>query len=826
MTESAAPTRLVVPTSLHELIDSLRKALREELSWRHTSTSGRPLSVPLQNGKVQGRFGRQQRMTFQSPLTPLHHHIHDTQGELVVDGQTHQCVILGLSVDQLTLSFSGSLNDTIPQARLTFNRMRLLLALDKRLSAIQANPQEYATLLAMKCFQPEACPTAINQDLRIAHDPTLNSEQFEALLRTVYHDLSFIWGPPGTGKTMVIGAGTQLALERGQRVLIAANTNTAVDQALGAVLARLPHPPEGSIIRYGLDSEDAPEQIRPVTLEHLSEGTLKNLETQLKHLQSEEAVLTAATHYTERHLSALRTLSDIETRIAVTAKTQDDYQQRLIHHRAQHAQLTTTHTRLQAALSASLSASIWTRWLHNDPITLQTELLSNNHAIRHSQRSITYSEERLVDIEQERANLMAQHRTVMAALPLPSTSHTIQELERRLLSKHTQLRDVQQHIALCQRDIVSIEQTLIHSAQIVATTLTRTYSAPILETERFDVVIIDEGSMASPPALFAALCLAKKQVIVVGDFLQLPPITEATSAFAKQWLATDIYQLAGITGTHDPRVIALRTQYRMHPDIAAVPTQLYQRSGLNYCTHADIQSARQPIVDHGPVPGKALAFIDTQDQPSWVEKDAKGSPCNRVHAVMAVRLAKEALATSLRPLPSISIISPYRHQVRVIRDLLIEDHLSELVQVGTIHSYQGCQSDIVIFDTTVLGNLMLSMLGHFSTNNSTAKLLNVAFTRAKCKLLIIGHQTSITTLKNDPDSLLWDAFQLAQLTDSVVPSLTFTEMSLSRTVQTHIPLSREQSLPISAHGTPQAEQALPPRKRASFYLIRRTSIES
>ncbi|MDE3052152.1 MAG: hypothetical protein KGJ48_19900, partial [Nitrospirota bacterium] len=197
MLDSTPTFAPAVPTSLHELITSLRTALRDEISSRQTPHQGKPLSVPLCDGRVQSRCGRHQRVIFRSPMMPLQGYLDDTQGELVVDGRPHPCIILGLTVDRLMLSLAGELRDEIPQARLTIDRMRLLLALDKRLTSIQAHPQDYLTELAMKCFTPSAVPQQLADQLAVGPDPTLNPEQFEALVRAMTHDFLYLWGPPG-----------------------------------------------------------------------------------------------------------------------------------------------------------------------------------------------------------------------------------------------------------------------------------------------------------------------------------------------------------------------------------------------------------------------------------------------------------------------------------------------------------------------------------------------------------------------------------------------------------------------------------------------------
>ncbi len=820
----ASPARTpVIPSSLHELIQSLRQALRDELNSRQTPNNGKPISVPLRDGRVQGRYGRHQRIVFRSPMMPLQGYLQDTQGELVIDGRPHPCMILGLTIDQLTLSLTAELADYIPEARLSIDRMRLLLALDKRLANIHAHPQDYLTSLAMKCFTPSARPEPIMPSLEIPPDPSLNPEQYEALLRAVQYDFSYIWGPPGTGKTMVIGSSTKIAYERGDRVLIVANTNTAVDQALESVLDKLPGLPSTDLVRYGLSADDAPDHLRPVTLEHLTEGAVAELQAALVTLQAEEHRRSEQVNRWESVRLLHRDLQALDLRYTETAHQAEHLARTIAAHHRHHQALQEQYDAARQELDLFWNASRWRRLFLRNPTDIQADLFTAQLTLEDSTATLARLTTDVKAAEELSTDLLASRRLLLQSLdcqgPLPDLEH----IERILEEERRQLIELHQTITQCQRQIVTIEERLIQEARIVATTITRTYTAPVLERERFDVVIIDEGSMASPPALFTALCLARRQVMIVGDFLQLPPIAESTTTHAKQWLATDIYQLAGITSDQDPRVAALRTQYRMHPDIAAVAARLYQRSGLAYCTDDRTREARQELVDHAPIPGKALAFIDTSDRHSWVEKDHKGSPSNRYHATLAVALAQQALIRRSAEAPTISIIAPYRNQVRLIQDLIDHAKLTTHVEVGTIHSFQGRQSDIVIFDTTVTGDLTRTMLGKCAGDQAPCKLMNVAFTRGKCKLLIIGHRPSIATLANVPDSLLWEALQLTSSKDCVYSSQDFLATTAGpatiRSAVTHAPLPSCSPAPAAVEPVPVIPLK---RKTPKLYLIRST----
>jgi hypothetical protein len=769
MLDSRPTLAPAVPTSLHDLMTSLRTALRDEISSRQTPHQGKPLSVPLCDGRVQSRCGRYQRVIFRSPMMPLQGYLDDTQGELVVDGRPHPCVILGLTVDQLTLSLAAELPDEIPQAQLTIDRMRLLLALDKRLAAIQAHPQDYLTELAMKCFTPSAVPQLLPDQLAVAPNPTLNPEQFDALVRAMTHDFLYLWGPPGTGKTKVIGAVTKLGLQRGDRVLICSNTNTAVDQALEAVLADAPATPKGRIVRYGLAADDASSHLAPVTLEALAADELRTLQTELATLQAQSAPLEKDTAQLEQLLQLHEDLTALDVRYAAWSHRELELTAQLSQATEHLAPVQDAVRRLEAELTTYWTASRLRRLFLRNATTIQADLFSARLMVEDQQEEI----DRLIADQQAAAaactDLLTTRRFLEQSLSQQVPGHSLPALRASLADRQAQVIALHQRITACQRAITSVESRILQSAQVLATTITRTYTAAVLERERFDVVIIDEGSMATPPALFATLCPAKRQVIIVGDFLQLPPIAESRTSQAKQWLAKDIYCLAGIRNDQDPRVAALTTQYRMHPDIAALAARLYQRAGLAYRTDTQVRQARQPLVEHAPIPGKALAFIDTADAHPWVEKDHKGSPCNRYHARLALALAKQALDGSGTP-PTVSLIAPYRNQVRLLQELVDGEQLMDHVRVGTIHSFQGQQSDIVIFDTTVTGDLTHTMLGRCDQDQSPCKLMNVAFTRGKSKLLVIGHGPSVATLSQIPDSLLWDALQLATEQQVVFPS--------------------------------------------------------
>ena len=136
-------------------------------------------------------------------------------------------------------------------ATLTFDPTWLLSALDSRLAYIDDNPRKFHADTILKLFGFRY-PGVGDAGVERHADTDLNASQVTALSRVLGSDIQFIWGPPGTGKTHVLGhAAAELAASG--RVLVVASTNVAVDEAAARITRVLgPDAVEANrIIRFG-----------------------------------------------------------------------------------------------------------------------------------------------------------------------------------------------------------------------------------------------------------------------------------------------------------------------------------------------------------------------------------------------------------------------------------------------------------------------------------------------------------------------------------------------------------------------------------------------
>ena len=326
--------------------------------------------------------------------------------------------------------------------------------------------------------------------------------------------------------------------------------------------------------------------------------------------------------------------------------------------------------------------------------------------------------------------------------------------------------------------IAEISTLVINQAKVIGTTLTKSYLSDEIQNRTFDTIILDEASMAPIPALWCASQVAEKNIVIVGDFLQLPPIVISETEMAKKWLGRDIFEVSGAkelfkAGNQRPPCVMLNQQFRMKKAIADVVNNYYRGYGG---LQSDDKS--KPICDgerrfkewynndfeRGLYSSyrkeKSIHLFDTQSLNAWVTSVPSGknksSRLNVFTAVLSVELAFKLLENLLsnysKPSgnPKVLIIAPYKAHVKRIEQLINDKFRSlgyedeeymKLINVGTIHSFQGKEADIVIFDLVIdephwRANLFMP---DKEINLELQKMFNVAISRARFKLFIVGN---------------------------------------------------------------------------------------
>ncbi|MCC7078326.1 MAG: AAA family ATPase [Acidimicrobiia bacterium] len=283
---------------------------------------------------------------------------------------------------------------------------------------------------------------------------------------------------------------------------------------------------------------------------------------------------------------------------------------------------------------------------------------------------------------------------------------------------------------------------------VAATTLAKIAVSGLVEDDGtrvdFDHVLVDETSMVHVPQLVLAAVLAPR-LTLFGDFRQLPPIVTSAARAARAWLGTDAFEVAGMTravqaDTHDPRLTMLRRQYRAHPTVAAVCNRFAYGGRLE---SADSTADLTRLAPASPLPGAAVVVWDTASLGAVSLRPAV-SRCNPTSALLVARAAAEA-ARDHAALSGgerlIGIATPYAEQARLIRLLLEDSGRGEDVEIATVHRFQGGERELMFVDLCDTRPLSPPP---FLGGDEGLRLLNVAMSRARSKLVVVADLTWLT----------------------------------------------------------------------------------
>ena len=272
---------------------------------------------------------------------------------------------------------------------------------------------------------------------------------------------------------------------------------------------------------------------------------------------------------------------------------------------------------------------------------------------------------------------------------------------------------------------------LVAKAQVITATLVGSNHYTV-RNRKFHTVVVDEAGQALEPACWIPVLKAKK-VIFAGDHCQLSPTVKSDVA-ARNGLSTTL--LEKCVALYPEAVVLLEEQYRMNEKIMGYSSKVFYEDKMR--AHASV--ATRVLMDgEGPV-----EFIDTAGC-GFEEKNEGTSTVNPEEGVFLIKhltqLVDKVKNNSLLDFPDIAVISPYKQQVYLLKELLLNSPelqvYKDKISVNTIDSFQGQERDIVYIGLTrsnsdgVIGFL------------SDVRRMNVAITRAKKKLVVIGDSATL-----------------------------------------------------------------------------------
>ena len=278
-----------------------------------------------------------------------------------------------------------------------------------------------------------------------------------------------------------------------------------------------------------------------------------------------------------------------------------------------------------------------------------------------------------------------------------------------------------------------LEKQVIHNVLDQADVIcaTTTLNEDLLGDRWFDLCVIDEACQSTEPGCWIPLSRCDKFVLA-GDHQQLPPTVLSQEAAREGFEVSLLERMVKIYGDRITRLLSV--QYRMHKQIMDFSSDYFYHGELvaheSVAEHllSDLEFVKPSEFTQG-----TMTFIDTAGA-NWDEELEPGglSKRNVKEAELILKKAERLIDEGVKP-SEIAIIAPYAAQVRLLR----RSGSYNAVEIDTVDGFQGREKECVLI-STVRSNPdgEIGFLGD-------ARRMNVAITRARRKLIVVGDSATL-----------------------------------------------------------------------------------
>lgn len=282
---------------------------------------------------------------------------------------------------------------------------------------------------------------------------------------------------------------------------------------------------------------------------------------------------------------------------------------------------------------------------------------------------------------------------------------------------------------------IRINETLFSEARVIACTLVSSANR-LLTGKKFGTLFIDEAAQALEAACWIPIRKADR-VVLAGDHFQLPPTVKSPQAL-REGLGNTLMQ--AIANNQPDAVSLLRLQYRMNDEIMRFPSEWFYGGMLQSAPEVKYRS----ILDFDT----PITWVNTEEMDCNEEFIGESyGRINKPEAELTISQLKEYITKIgrerfLGERIDVGVISPYKAQVQYLRQLIKKDAFfkpyRQLITVNTVDGFQGQERDVILI-SLVRANEKgeIGFLGDL-------RRMNVAITRARMKLIILGNAATLT----------------------------------------------------------------------------------
>ena len=598
----------------------------------------------------------------------------------------------------------------------------------------------------------------------------LNSLQASSLDVVSRNPVTYIWGPPGTGKTTTMGSIVSALANAGLRTLLVSNTNLALDTALERCLDRTAEKSEllpGAMLRIGT-------MVKPELIDKYSDAIDLDLRVEIesaplrKLLEEKSSALQKAKNITSDLKEKYEEFQDYERSTMAVVRLEEQitsFNKAQETKKSEILKIQSSMNALQHVLSTAESKSGLSRLLSRTPNpvklryeiselikkkeALENELISQDKVFRTLESNLNAAKDK-----SKKSGKWLKENAIRSKYP------------EKIAFNESEISVFTEEIKVLQDQIAKKREEILGRARVIACTAYK----PLIDKEivamNFDCVVVDEASMLPLPLYYSVAFLAQKRLVIAGDFRQLPPIVRIGDNRSpdnldnrlREILTSNPFVYSDVINRAPKQLVALRDQYRMRSEISdLISSTFYPEHTLKTVAHKDDLST--------PWGNESFIIIDTKSLDSDSAQVNGKSRRNVLHALVVEELVSKLLENGWSfestAKKSFGVISPYAKQSSFIEGILRTKIGKPLNgAISTVHRFQGNERDLMIIDVTKVATNAEPNLGAFLGNSDPLSpsnaMWNVAISRARQHVILV---TDLETLKKNPSAVI---SQLAQ----------------------------------------------------------------
>jgi len=757
------------PKNFREYTSIFQQALKQEIEELKKDVGGRGLKYY----KGNLLFSSSKQFVYRFLNDSIPNIPDDTPIDTFIDNRHLNGQIVSTDIEGINISLEENMGDIIPEITIKTSRSKLPELLLDKFNKINSGEVAVNKESCMKLFSSEKSEKIDNSISSLnlhkyKYQP--NSEQAKAILQSLTKEVTFIWGPPGTGKTWSLSIILDQLVNSNKKVLLTSHTNLAIDEILLKYTESLSDDEiieDGKIIRYGTPTKKNPK-FDKLILENIVQKKAEEKNKQIQLIEKKiKSLETDLTKYQNQNIIDILVELEIVKNNRLQTENEISKLQRSIHelNDANDRIEDTINKKKQYLKKIENANAIKKFFSKNKTEKIISEIEQSNKNITTNNDEKNNLKENLWILKRNRdfeigtiKNMKRNLEVVASSLDMPDPNKLSLEKIDEEIKKHRniEIQEYKKEINNISNSISKIEDDVKDNALVIGCTLTKAYLDPKIFNDKFDVMVLDEASMATLPTLFFASTLVNKtHYILTGDFRQLPPIVNSEGSSAKMWIGRNIFRHVGIedsvdSGKKDERLVMLKEQYRMHPNIVHLINEPMYKGELETNHEAIIRIKK--ITTKAPFKNHPLVLVDTSTMNPWCKIPKMGSRVNPYNAFLSTILAKMALKNGIK---SVGIITPYRAQAELIQTFLDDEEIPrKKIMASTIHKFQGNERECIIFDIVdgpphKRGKLLKGPFGDSNAGN----LINVAISRTQGKFIFVGNSQYIQNNFKENDAI-------------------------------------------------------------------------